>query len=181
RYDAICGSLFNIPRAGKIDYTIPFIYMPAYGYVRPEEKRFDNNLTAINDPAVTIAMLDGEGSTTIARRLYPKAKEYALPQMAEISQMLLAVAGKKADVAFAMPSVFDRFDKNNRNMLKQIPSEQPFYVFSLSFGIRPGEQQLKNMLDIVIKQLVVSGEMDRIIDKYEEKPGTFLRVSKPYK
>jgi polar amino acid transport system substrate-binding protein len=178
RYDAICASVFNLPRGGKIDYTTPYIYVPTYGYVRPDEKRFDK-LDAVNKDNVTISILDGEGSSTVASRLYPEAKHYSLPQTDEISQMLLAVADKKADIGFVLPSVFDQFNKSNPGKLKQA-SKDPLYVFSVSFGIRPNEPALKDMLDIMIKQLVVSGEMDRIIDKYEAKPKTFLRVAKPY-
>jgi polar amino acid transport system substrate-binding protein len=181
RYDAICASVFNIPRAGKIDYTTPYIYMPSLAYVRPDEKRFDNNLSAINKKDVTVAILDGEGSSTIANRLYPDAKKYDLPQSDQIAQMLLAVADKKADVGFVMPTVFADFNKTNPGKLKQVNTKDPFYVFSLSFAIRPNEPQLKDMLDIMINQLIVSGEMDRIIDKYETKPKTFLRVAKPYR
>lgn len=181
RYDAICGSAFNIPRAGKTDYTTPYIYVPTYGYVRPDEKRFDKTLEAVNKTGVTISILDGEGSSAIASRLYPQAKQYSLPQTAEISQMLLAVADKKADIGFVLPSVFEQFDKANPGKLRQVASKSPLYVFSVSFAIRPGEQEFKNMLDIMIKQMVVSGEMDRIIDKYETKPGMFLRVTKPYR
>jgi ABC-type amino acid transport substrate-binding protein len=181
RYDAICASVFNIPRGGKIDYTTPYIYVPSYAYVRPDEKRFDKDLNAVNDPNVTIAILDGEGSSTIASRFYPKAKRYALPQTSEISQMLLAVADKKADVGFVLPTVYDQFNKNNPGKLKQVAGKDPFYVFSVSFALAPGQRELKNMLDFMMKQIVVSGEMDKIIDKYETKPGTFLRVAKPYR
>jgi polar amino acid transport system substrate-binding protein len=181
RYDAICGSILNTPRAGKMDVTTPYIYVPSYAYVRSGEKRFDNNLKAIDQKNVTMAILDGEGSSAVAGRIYSEAKQYALPQSAEISQTLLAVADKKADVAFALPSVYEQFNKSNQGQLKQVPSPQPFYVFSVSFGIRPNEPALKDMLDMMIRQLVVSGEMDPIIDKYEAKPKTFLRVAKPYR
>lgn len=181
RYDAICASVFNIPRAGHIDYTTPYIYVPSYPYVRIGEKRFDNNLSAINSKDVTMSLLDGEGSSTIARRYYPDAKQYALPQLSEISQMLLAVADKKADVGFVLPSVFAQFDKNNPRKLKRVENADPFYVFSVSFAMRPDEAAFKNMLDMTIRQLLVSGEIDRIIDRYEETPGMFLRVAKPYR
>jgi ABC-type amino acid transport substrate-binding protein len=179
RYDAICASVFNIPRGGRTDYTTPYIYVPTYGYVRPVETRFDTTLDAVNNKDVTVAILDGEGSSTIASRFYPLAKHYSLPQASEISQMLLAVADKKADIGFALPSVFEQFNKSNPNKLRPA-STKPLYVFSVSFAVRPGEQELKNMLDIMLKQMIVSGEVDRIVDKYETKPGTFLRVKKPY-
>lgn len=180
RYDAVCGSLFNMPRGGRTDYTTPFIYMPSYGYVRPGEKRFSKDWNAVNDKNVTMAILDGEGSSTVAQRLYPQAKQYALPQVADISEMLLAVANKKADIAFVMPSVFAAFDKTNPGKLVPVKADRPFYVFSLSFGVNAGETELKNMFDFMIRQLIVSGEMDSIIDKYEGQKGTFLRVHKPY-
>jgi ABC-type amino acid transport substrate-binding protein len=181
RYDTVCASAFNIPRAGRVDYTTPYIYVPSRAYVRKGDSRFDGNLDRLNDSNYTMAILDGEGSTTIAQRLYPKAKQSALPQNAQISEMLLAVSSKKADIAFVLPSVFQQFEKNNPGVLQEVKTKNPFYVFSVSFAVRAGEVKLKNMFDFMIKQMVVSGEMDRLVDKYEEVPNTFLRVQKPYR
>lgn len=181
RYDAVCGGLFNSARAGRFDYTQAFIYVPIYGYVRKGDRRFENNLVAVNAPNIVLSTLDGEASSEVARRMYPRAKQLSLPQASEISQLLLSVADKKADISFVLPSVFAQFDKNNPRQLRKVENKDPFYVFSVSFAVRPGELELKNMLDFMIKQLIVSGEMDRIIDKYEETPGMFLRAAKPYR
>lgn len=181
RYDAICASVFILPRAGVMDYTTPYVYVPTYGYTRVGDTRFDNNLAAVNNSKVTVALIDGEGSSTIVQQRYPKLKPYALPQMADISQMLLAVAEKKADIGFVLPTVYNQFQENNPGKLRRVPSKDPLHVFAVSFAIKPDEPAMKNLLNFMMTQLIVSGEMDRIVDKYEPAPGTFLHADKPYK
>jgi hypothetical protein len=54
-------------------------------------------------------------------------------------------------------------------------------IFSNVIGIKPGELQMKNMIDAALTYLQGSGTFDRILDKYfTDKPGWILRLPKPY-
>jgi hypothetical protein len=37
------------------------------------------------------------------------------------------------------------------------------------------------MLDVAIEDLLNSGYVDKVLDKYEPYPGTFYRVARPYR
>jgi polar amino acid transport system substrate-binding protein len=167
RYDAICASLFTLPRAGRIDYTIPYTYVPVYGYTQDGRTDFDNKLEHQDWATVTVAGLDGEGSTTVARMKVPEAKFAILPQSAQIADMLTSVADKKADIGFVMPTVFKNFDTNNPHRLHKIIADKPFYVFSVGFGVKPDEPAFKNMLDFVMRDLAADGTLQSLFDKYD--------------
>ena len=167
RFDAICSSYFNLPRAGSMDYTIPYSYVPVYAYTQAGRAEFDNQLDKLDWTKITVAGLDGEGATTVARKKIPQAKFNILPQLSQIAVMLTSVADKKSDIAFVMPTVFKGFDKFNTGLLKQIPSDRPFHVFVVSFALKPNEPAFKNMMDFMIRSYMTSGELSDLYQKYD--------------
>jgi ABC-type amino acid transport substrate-binding protein len=167
RYDAVCSSVFNMPRAGTTDYTTPYAYVPVYAYARQERTEFDNRLDRLDWSHVTIAGLDGEGTTAVALKKLPQAKFRVLPQSAQIADMLASVAYRKADLGFAIPTVFRSFDKTNPGLLRQVAADRPFYVFAVSFALKPDEAAFKNALDYMIRAMTVSGELGDLYGKYD--------------
>jgi ABC-type amino acid transport substrate-binding protein len=167
RYDAICASVYNLPRAGRIDYTIPYAYAPVFAYERKQEARFDGKLNQVDWAQVSVAGRDGEGATTIAREKIPNAKFVILPESEQISEMLTSVANRKADMVFVSPAIFKSFDINNRGQLKRVAGAEPFHVFNVSFGIKPDEAGFKNVLDFMLRNMMTSGELEQIFRKYD--------------
>jgi ABC-type amino acid transport substrate-binding protein len=167
RFDAVCGSYFNLPRAGSMDYTSAYAFVPVFAYTQAGRAEFDHQLDKLDWSNVTIAGLDGEGATTVARKKLPQARFDILPQLSQIAVMLTSVADRKSDIAFVMPTVFKDFDKANPGKLRQIASDKPFHVFAVSFALKPDEPAFKNMLDFVIKSYAASGELDDLFHKYD--------------
>lgn len=167
RYDAVCGSVFTLPRAGVMDYTTPYAFVPVYGFVKPANQSLDQSFAAVDWSKVTIAGLDGEGATTAARKMLPQAKFTILPQLSNISEMLMLVTTGKADIAFVLPSVFADFDKTNPGALRQAKLDKPLYTYAVAFGIPRGQMEFKFMLDNTMTQLIASGELAAIHKKYD--------------
>lgn len=167
RYDAICGSLFNLPRGGTIDYTIPYAYVPVYAYTQAGRSDFDNKLDSLDWTKISIAGLDGEGSTIIAQKKLPQAHFVILPETMQIADMLTSLMDKKADIGFVMPTVFKKFDLNNSGKLQKIAADKPFYVFNVSFGVQANEPAFKNMLDFEMRNLATNGFLDGLFMKYD--------------
>jgi len=178
RYDAICASVFNMPRAGTIDYTTQYIYVPVYAYTQAGRTADFPNISKIDSKQTKIIGMDGEGATTIARQRLLNATFSILPEVSSIPEMLTALASHKGDIAFVMPTIFANFDHNNPGKLQKIPGA-PFHVFPVSFAIAPNEPALKDTMDIIIQNLKTSGELDEIIDHYDPDKLLF-RVAKPY-
>ncbi|GEM_PF-7066169 len=169
RYDMVCGSIFVMPRAGAIDYTKAYSYASMYGYVKPEDTAFDKKFKDIDWSKVTIAGLDGEGATGAAQKLLPQARMNVLPQLSNISEMLLTVATGKSDIGFVLPSVFDDFNKANPNKLKKASLDKPLYTYEVTFGIAREQDAFKSMINNGIRQLSTSGELASIFEKYDPK------------
>ncbi len=176
RCDAVCASLFMMPRAGRLDYTMPYAYVPVHGYVRANDKRFGADLAALDDPAYRIVGLEGEGATAIAHRRFPRAAFLDLPQGTLIPDLLLNVVNHKADVAFLIPTVFAAFEESHPGLLKPLPSEEPLHVFAIAFALKPGEEMLKSLLNNNLQRMIVSGELESLFatfdpNRYVLRPG----------
>jgi len=181
REDVMCTSIWpSGNRAPYLDFTIAVHYTPAYGYARIDDRRFDGNLVRANNPDVTIAVIDGDYTRAIADADFPKAKQLALPQDSDGSQLLLAVINHKADLAFIDPFLPHEFAKNNPDKIKRVENTGPQRVFGETFPVAKGETALRDMLNVALMELHQNGTIDTILKKYEPAPNAFIRVVPPY-
>lgn len=181
RYDMIGAAIWaNTTRAKQVDFSMPFFYSGVGVYVRKGDKRFAENLSAIDSPSVKIATIDGEMADVIARADFPSAERVSYPQTSDVSHMLLALATRKADVGFAEPYIVDEFLKSNPGSIENLAMERPIRVFPNTMLFRRGEYEFKAMLDTAIGELVNSGYVDKLIDKYDTE-GTLYRNAYPYR
>ncbi len=183
RYDVVGSGVWGNATRGKFaSFSSPFYYSGPNPCCRINDNRFDKNLDAINSPQVRLATIDGEMSDIIAREQFPEAKRISLPEMANISQAFLQVADNKADIFFEDPASEYEYEKNNHGKLKVIDRDKPLRVFGVSLMFKKGQTKLQGMFDKAVDELVFSGEMNRILTKYEPRPGQFFyRRAEPYK
>lgn len=183
RYDVVGSGVWaNATRGKYAGFSTPFYYSGPNTFCRADDHRFDTSLNAINSPSIRIATIDGEMADIIARIQFPKAQRISLPEMANISQGFLEVADNKADVFFEDPASAYEYEKNNPKKLKVIASDKPLRVFGVCIMFRNGETKLQGMFDKAVDELVFSGEMDKLLSKYEPRPGQFFyRRANPYK
>jgi polar amino acid transport system substrate-binding protein len=182
KIDAHCSGSWTNPIRGKfIDATIPISYQYVAAIARTDDNRFDNNLEAINDPAIKVSTVDGESASVIAATYFPKATPVSNPQGTEGVQMLLDVITGKADVAFTETSMLERALKENPGKLKKIKTPYPLQIFGNSIWIKKGEDSLRNSLNLATMQLINDGSVDKILNRYETSPGLFLRPATGYR
>lgn len=180
RYDMIGSAVWpTATRAKNVDFTVPLNYGVTGVYVRSDDNRFAN-LKNINNSSVTIATIDGEISSFIAKETFPQAKVVSLPQDAQISQVLLNITTGKADVAFVEPAVAEEFLAKNPNTIKNVAKENPIRAYGNTWVIPKNEEGFKSMLDVAIEELQNNGKIDELIQQYAKYPGSFYSVSKPY-
>lgn len=180
RYDVFAGGLWANSTRAKAGYlTGPAFYSAIYAYARNSDHRFDNNLTAINNPSVTISSLDGGIDNAIANADYPKARDITLPQTAASSQSQLNVASGKADITFAAADVIALFLKENPGTLRKV-SPQPVRIYGNSYAVKRGAVDLYQMFDTAIQEAVNNGTVDKILKAYESSSDTYLRLAAPY-
>ena len=180
RFDVFCaGSWRSAAKGREIRYTVPVFYNPVYAYVRADDARFDGGLDVLNDPAMRISGQDGEYSELVARKHFPKATYVGQPQMTDLALIFLNVANGKADIVFNVPDLADEFMQKNPGKLKQLTVE-PYSVSSTSFSVGMHETDLQHLLDTAFVEMIDTGLVDKILEKYNAKPDQFLRIAKPY-
>ncbi len=181
KIDVFAGGLWaNAQRAKAGEFTQPLFYNVIKVYGRTNETRFQHSLDEINSPSVTIATLDGAMEDLIAKEDFPKAKCLSLPQLSDFSQNLVNITTKKADLTFAEPVIVDIFLKNNPHSLKALEGDKPIRVFGNCYVVKAGETRLRDVLNITMQELINSGQIEKILKKYEPAPGAFYRVAPPY-
>lgn len=185
KIDAVCtaeGPLF--PSTTRyLAYSKAFAYFPFFLYARGDDKRFDSDIEAANDPKIRVAVVDGDISSEIAKTFFPKAERHAIAQMAS-SQMYQDVVAGKADVLIDGPIVVNAFLKSNPGALRQVPTKEPLSVIPNTFSVLRGPQgaDLVAMLDQAIDNLRNSGREAKIFAPYlDGSPDILYPVANPYR
>jgi polar amino acid transport system substrate-binding protein len=182
RYDIIGSPVWANPTRGKMTtLSIPVYYSGIGVYVRQGENRFNSDLMAINSNNVKVATIDGETGDLIARTQFPQATRDSLPQTTDISQLFLEVTGNKADVLFAEPYFAYKFLESHPNSVKNVAADHPIRTLGNCYMFKRNQVEFKHMLDIAIEDLINSGYVDQLMDKYEPAPNTFYRAAQPYR
>lgn len=182
RVDAMCVGLWLTgARARVMQPTEPIVYSPVVLAVRADDHRFDSTPEALNNPQYTIAIVDGTSMAQVARQRFSRAKQFTLPEMMPLSEMLVAVTNGKADFAAGSYDTILKFMAKNPNkmqLLKQGASSKPYIVATVPWVIYVGkhEQALADSLNGGLAELRAFNMIDPIIARYEPAPDTYKRV-----
>lgn len=181
RIDIFCaGAWPNSSRARQVDFVTPILYQPMYAYVRADDMRFDNHLVGINDPSVIISVMDGEAASAIAAQDFPQAKTLQIAQLSDGAENFVNVITKKADVSITDPATFAEYNAKNPGKLRRVIAKTPLRVFGDTLAIAHGQDTFRRMLNISTEEMLSSGQIEKITEKYEQFPGTLLRVAPTY-
>lgn len=181
RIDAMCAGIWPTgAKAREMIFTTPINYVSINAYVRADDKRFDNKVEKINAPEVTIATMDAEMSSIIAKADFPNAKTLSIPSTGSQPQMLLNVATGKADVTFSDVATGQEYMSNNPEKLKVLPGGEAIRSFANTIALGTGEERLKSLLDAGTEELLQSGAIEKILTKHEKYPDSLLRVARPF-
>lgn len=182
RFDMLCNPAWaTTPRARIVAFSTPVFYTAVNAYARADDTRFDKGLAVANSPAMTIATIDGSTSAAIAAEDFPLAKLDSLPDLTDFSQLLLEVQTRKADLAFSEASQFHIFDDHNQGKLRNVTPECPVRLIANAFFVAGDELRLLGMINTALANLHYSGFIDKVLDKYETRSGTWRRVAMPYR
>ena len=181
KIDMVATGIWPTSQRGKhVDFAQPLFYSVVKAYTYSDNNKFDNNLNAINSQDVKIASIDGEMTSIIAEMDFPEATRIDVSQLTGVSQTLLEVSSKKADVTFVEPIIALEFLSKNPKSIKEVEGVKPLRVFPNSMLIPKGEEEFKSTLDIAIKELQNNGFVNQVISKYEKYPNSYYRVATPY-
>ena len=165
RYDAVCSPVWaNATRSQFVAFSKPVGLQRLGAWTRSTETKLDGGLSTINQPTTRIAVLDGEMAIMLVNRLFPQAKQIALPQSASMADLLLNVTTGKADIAMEEDVIIRDFLKQNPGTLKIVPGLAAVQKFSVVFLLPQQDIALKNMIDQTIEDLTRDGTTERIMN-----------------
>ncbi len=181
RYDSYCGGSWALAeRALQALSTEPLFYSVMYAYVRKDDDRFDSNINAANNSEVKISTIDGEMTDIIAKKSFSKATKVSHPNISDISVVLNDLKTGKSDITFVEVAVAESFLKENQDSIKRVKTSKPIRLFPTVYHFADGENTMLNAFNIAIREIVLDGTLDEIIDEYEEYPNSFIRPFIPY-
>lgn len=176
KVDAFCSAFGeNAMRAWHTIIPDAPAYVLMNAYVKAGDTRFDYKPELMNDPNVKFYVVDGENTQFVTSVEFPKATQIAMPQMVEHADMLLGIAGGKADVLLSDRAQAMRFNANNPGKIQEVKVERPIRSFPFGIAVHNSQPELANLIAAATRELILSGEMERIIRKNEEYPGTYGR------
>jgi ABC-type amino acid transport substrate-binding protein len=182
RYDMICvtlGVLSN--RAKAVDFSEAVFYLPVWAVARSDDPRFDKNLEALATGSdIKIGVLEGEGTSIIARERYPNAQLVAIPQISDVSLLLEDIKTGKSDISFITAETFEIYAKKNPGVLKIVNDGKPIMTAPVAFGIPKGDYEFKRLIDVALDELYGEGTVEQIFRKYDPERKLFLLRSPAY-
>jgi ABC-type amino acid transport substrate-binding protein len=182
KIDAMCAGMWQAgQKARYMIFSDPFAYQGVEAYVRPDETRFTADFKNINDPSITIVVVDGDNDQFIANAQFPKAKQFSMPLGASETDKLQALIHKKSDVAFISPGQGYQFMQANPNSVQPLSPNNFLRVFGNTYVVNSEEFQLMHYLETLLAEIENSGYVDRLIDTYnKDYPHMFIKKTKPY-
>ncbi len=166
RFDAVCSSIWqNTPRALQADFSQPIVYAPLEAWVRADDARFDGNIEAINNPNVTLSLIDGEAGEKVADDVFPNAKRFSTPQNAMFSEVINAVVTHKADVVFLEPKVAEGYLASNPETIRKVANVAPVMQFAVTILLPPNAPRLKTVIDTALYELRMTPKLSQLVAK----------------
>ncbi len=185
RQDMFCSTVWESPaRSHRVLLTRPLYFTPLYVLVRADDKRFDRqDYAALNRADITFSLVDGTTPEEIAKQTFPKAKLHRHPLGGDVSQPLLDVAQGKADAAIFNLDKLVFYNKNNpEHKLKAVKGLAPVRIYGESFALDIQEWKLREMINSAILELIQSGTLAQILQKYHDDfGGAYYLPALPYK
>jgi len=180
RADIVVSGIWpSSSRALRGDFSRVVYYSPVYAYARSNDTRFDNNLAAAKNISVRIATIDGELSSIVAQADYPGTPTVSLPQQADVTQLLLQLTSRKADITFVEPAIADQFLAKNPGSIRRVAGADPVRLFPNTFLFRKGDTGLRDAVNIAILELTNSRRLDAIVKPYDPDGAHFILPKPP--
>jgi polar amino acid transport system substrate-binding protein len=180
RYDVIGSPVWpTSERVAVADFTVPVYFGGIEVFVRADDTRFDSDLGILNNPDFKIATIEGEAAATVAEQDFPKAGRVSLPQMTDLSQLILNVVDGKADITFVDPVIAKQFMDQNPGKIKPLAPGVPIRLYPNVLMLNQSDYPFRRVLDLELANLQNNGFVDKIITKYEPYPNAFYRNAKP--
>jgi ABC-type amino acid transport substrate-binding protein len=176
RYDLACTPMWPNTATGQVAYfTKPFLYAGIYPVGRGDETRF-RTLDDLNNPGLTWSGQEGNENFALAKEVFPQAKFIGIAPNADGNLVAQDVMTHKADFMITDKNLIAEINKTNPNGLKVLVDE-PVKHMPFTLAVGRGENDLLQFTNNAIDEMIVTGEIDRLLKKWAADPGVYQTVA----
>jgi ABC-type amino acid transport substrate-binding protein len=93
--------------------------------------------------------------------------------------MIANVVAGRADIVFLAAGAAAGYEAANPGKIERAFS-RPVRVFPDAIMLPQGSYEFRQALNYALEEMLNDGTVERILKRYEQAPGTFLRVAPPY-
>ncbi|ANF56438.1 substrate-binding periplasmic protein [Halotalea alkalilenta] len=162
---SIAATFATVKRAMAVDFTRPLFYLGSVAMVGKDDTRFDS-IEQMNDPSVRIAVIQGTAAEDFVRRSIPEAQLVSLAT-GNLTAGFMEVVSGRADVSFEDAFTASQFAAQQPSV-KVLFADDPVFFLPIAWTVKQGNSALKSVFDIALQDLLMSGQLDRIVGAYLE-------------
>lgn len=179
RYDVMCAPMWPDMALGReVIFTRPLFFAAVAPIVQADDTRFDgpDALDKLNQPDVTIVGQDGNMILFLAKEVFPKAKHLTLAANVDAPSVVQNVVTGKADAVLLDRNAVIEYAKKGLK-LKMVELKTPLKAQAFAMPMQHEETELREFLDNAVMDLLDSGTINRLLNKWEPESNTFLRAA----
>lgn len=174
KIDAMCGEgPWMLDVIKYTSFTFPTSYMPIYVFGKVGTPY--TNVKDIDAANVIFVGIDGDLSSQLAQRQFPKAKLRTLSNISNAGDLMLEVASGKADFTIIDSISADAFEKNNPQKIRNI-SGNPLAVYPIGFLVEKGQTELLDTLNGTIEAAHNNRLIEDMINTFDPDKRMIVRV-----
>lgn len=164
---SIAPTFATIPRAKRIAFTQPLVYLGRSAIVRRGDTRFaaDKGPMQFDSSTLKVGVVDGEGSHEFVKANFKNLSNLVVFSGADLSQCLVAVSSGQVDVGMSDALETEKYAKSHSDVV-DLFAEKPYDITPISWAVRHDDVIWKNFLDTAILALESQGKLDNFEKRY---------------
>jgi polar amino acid transport system substrate-binding protein len=157
---SIAGTFTTIPRARRVTFTRPLVYLARSAIIRRGDTRFtaDAGPLQFDRPGIRVGVVDGEGSHEFVKANFKNLSNLVVFSGADLSQCLAAVSAGQVDVGMSDAMETERYAKAHPEVV-DLFAEHPYDITPVAWAVRHDDLVWKNFLDTAIATFESQGKL----------------------
>lgn len=158
---SIATTYATIPRAMAVNFSRPIYFLGYKAVARKDDARF-SSVEDLNNKQVRVAVCQGCGQMDWVQKVAPEANLRVVPT--EEGAMLEVVTGQ-ADIAVGASAAADHALSTQPSLAPAL-GDRIYSKNQVAWAMNKSDTDLKFFVDVAIGQLIASGKLKELADKY---------------
>jgi polar amino acid transport system substrate-binding protein len=165
---SIAGTFASIPRAKRVAFTRPLVYLGRSATIRRDDHRFspERGLGQFDAPGIRIGVVDGEGAHEYVKSHFRNLQGLVVFSGSELSQSLAAVSSGQVDVGLSDAMETSKYAKAHPEVV-DLFADRPFGIQPIGWAVRHDDIIWKNFLDTALETLETQGRLLEFEQRYD--------------